>query len=214
MTSEPVVVVNGAPVGLEVTLLPGSVYTNDTLSATPSGSDPEGDPLTWTYAWFVNGVAVTGAAGETLDGVTHFDRDDEVYVVATPSDGTEVGEPVSSEVVTVLNSAPSAVGVAIDPSLPLIGRTRSARTRRRRTLMGSTPLLPGRWMRGLHRYFDHLAEGHGPGTDTENEVWNVRRRRGWDDLRTERIDSVTVLRGRRATYALRCDGPFGLDQTR
>ena len=222
VTSEPVVVVNGAPVGLEVTLLPGSVYTNDTLSATPSGSDPEGDPLTWTYAWFVNGVAVTGAAGETLDGVTHFDRDDEVYVVATPSDDTEVGEPVSSEVVTVLNSAPSAVGVAIDPSLPLIGQDLVCTVDTPSTdADGDAITYSFSWTVDGAAYTGATSttwpKDTVPGTDTtENEVWECTATPSDGTASgASGTDSVTVLQweGERTFTPCGATGRSGPDQT-
>ncbi|MEC7984550.1 MAG: fibrinogen-like YCDxxxxGGGW domain-containing protein [Myxococcota bacterium] len=51
-----------------------------------------------------------------LSGVASFDRDDEVYLVVTPSDGLEDGASETSASLTVRNSAPTLVGVNISPS--------------------------------------------------------------------------------------------------
>ena len=58
----------------------------------------------------------------TLSGVAHFDRDDEVYVIVTPNDGIEDGLPVTSSSITVLNTAPTAPTVSISPDPAVAGQ--------------------------------------------------------------------------------------------
>ena len=78
---------------------PETVYTNDTITATAVLSDADtsqsGD-LTASYSWHVvdidgNDVEVQSGTDNTLSGVSHFSRDEEVYVVVTPNDGVEDG---------------------------------------------------------------------------------------------------------------------------
>jgi hypothetical protein len=45
-----------------------------------------------------------------------FERDDSVYCVVTPNDGTTSGSSVSSNTVTISNTAPSVSGVSITPA--------------------------------------------------------------------------------------------------
>ncbi len=107
------VVANTAPIVTLVTLSPSVVRTNDTLAATVTSSDADGDVVEVGYAWFVNGELLA-SGGADLDGGVAFDRGDEVYVVVTPTDGAASGEPVSSETIVVGNSGPSAPVVAVD----------------------------------------------------------------------------------------------------
>ncbi|MEC8424340.1 MAG: hypothetical protein VX000_11230, partial [Myxococcota bacterium] len=116
VTSATVTVVNAAPAATDVTLSPASAYTNDTLTATPAGADPDGDALTWTYAWYVDGTEVVGETGASLSGTLYFDRGQAVYVVATPSDSDAVGSSATSSTTTILNTVPTAPTVAISPS--------------------------------------------------------------------------------------------------
>ena len=55
-----------------------------------------------------------GSAVSSLDGsqMMGFDRDDGVYVLVTPNDGTDNGT-VESDHAVVLNSAPSAPSIAL-----------------------------------------------------------------------------------------------------
>lgn len=105
---------NIPPVATRVTLAPVPVYTNDTLTATPEGTDVDGDPLTFQYRWFRNGSTV-GDTTATLSGATSFAKGDEIYVVATPYDWAGPGNGATSPVVTVSNSPPGAPGVRILP---------------------------------------------------------------------------------------------------
>lgn len=114
--SDSVIIENTAPDLDSVTLSPDPVYTNDTITASVSTSDVEDDAVTATFDWFVEGVLVASGTGNTLSGVTYFDKHDEVYVVATPSDGTDDGEPLPSDMLVVSNTPPSAPNVTIQPA--------------------------------------------------------------------------------------------------
>ncbi len=118
--SDTAVAVNTAPAVAVPTLTPTTAYTNDVLTASNSTSDADGDAVSVTYTWYVNGVP-SSATGSTLDGSVHFDKGDEVYVVATPGDGETAGTGTSSATVTILNSPPSSPVVAISPTEPVDG---------------------------------------------------------------------------------------------
>jgi hypothetical protein len=119
--SDSVRITNTAPVVSSVSLSPGTVYTNDTLTASVVTSDADGDTVGVTYRWLVDGVEVPGATGASLSGAASFDRDQVVTVEVTPNDGTEDGAALTSAGVTVQNSAPTAPGIAITPESPEAG---------------------------------------------------------------------------------------------
>ena len=87
---------------MTVRLSPSTVYTNDTLTANVTTSDAEGDSLTVTYDWYVDGSSVQDGADNTLSGVSYFDKDQTVFVIVTADDGTDTTS-VTSSTVTVLN---------------------------------------------------------------------------------------------------------------
>jgi hypothetical protein len=105
-------ITNTAPEITSVTLSPSSAYTNDTITASVSTSDDDGDTVTVSYAWYVDGSLVS-ATGSTLDGATYFDKDEEVYVTVTPSDDEDTGEAATSGTTTVLNTPPTAPEVSV-----------------------------------------------------------------------------------------------------
>ncbi len=113
VASAPVTVVNSAPYLNTVSVSPNPAYTNDELSVSVLGDDADGDALSTTYAWYVDGAPV-GTDG-TLDG-SAFSKGESVWVVVTPSDGTTDGTPVSSTPFTISDSAPSGTGVVVSPS--------------------------------------------------------------------------------------------------
>jgi len=116
ITTESIEIGNATPDITEVSIYPSEAYTNDLLSAIVTGEDVDGDEVTYTYAWTVDGTVVAETA--TLDGSTFFDKDQVVQVTVTPTDGIDTGKPAVSESVTILNSAPTRPTVAISPSLP------------------------------------------------------------------------------------------------
>lgn len=109
---------NGAPSATGVSISPTVAYTDDTLTAVPTGwSDSDGDAAGYRYQWTVNGVDVSGATDATLDG-SYFVKGDQVTVTATPWDGTDAGAAVVSGAREIQNSLPTAPIVAITPEYP------------------------------------------------------------------------------------------------
>ena len=89
-------------------LSPSTVYTNDTITATAALSDLDGNQsLSANYEWFVEGVSVQNGTDDTLSGVSHFDRDETVYVEVTAFDTMDYSSPQSSSIL-ISNSASRA----------------------------------------------------------------------------------------------------------
>ncbi|HCH61951.1 MAG TPA: hypothetical protein DFR83_04040, partial [Deltaproteobacteria bacterium] len=116
-------ITNTAPTVSAVTLSASTVYTNDTLTASVTSSDADGDTLTTTYDWYVEGTSVQDSTSDTLNGASAsagFDKDETVYVIVSVTDGTDTTTSTSS-MLTVANTLPEAPVVTIDPSDPVEG---------------------------------------------------------------------------------------------
>ena len=124
-TAPTVVVVNEGPVADTVTIGPDPVYTDGVLQATATGTDADGDPLSWTYHWMVGGAVVHSGPEDLLDGA-FFDRGDEVQVEAEPFDGLVTGAAVTSNQVVVSNTPPVMTGATLDPDPPLTSQDLTA----------------------------------------------------------------------------------------
>ncbi len=101
---------NQPPVVDAVTVSPASPVTNDVLQAVVTAHDPDGDPLTFSHQWVLNGVDLAGATRATLDlsQAGNGDRGDQLAVRVTANDGQAASVPVTSPQVTVADSPPTA----------------------------------------------------------------------------------------------------------
>jgi hypothetical protein len=115
VVSDPVIVADAPPEILLVTITPGAAERGTDLTASADTYDPDGDAVSLSYAWFVDGEAA--GEGDTFDGAGIV-RGESIYVVATPSDGILEGEPVASETLVVGNAGPVAGAVTLSPSDP------------------------------------------------------------------------------------------------
>jgi peptidyl-prolyl cis-trans isomerase A (cyclophilin A) len=106
-----------------VSLSPTSPLATDSLTATAMGSDPDGDPVTLTYSWQINGQTVPSANTATLDLNGLVKVGDMVTVMVTPNDGHVDGTAASS---TVTIASPSAGTLALAPSDPATTDTLTA----------------------------------------------------------------------------------------
>ena len=120
---------NTPPIVESIDLGPAETYTNDMLGVVATFNDPDEDQLvTGTYEWHVidartgEDETVQTGYGNTLNGLTYFDRDDLVYLVVTPNDGVEDGEPATSDFLSILNSAPTSPIISITPDSATAGQ--------------------------------------------------------------------------------------------
>ncbi|MBM4393056.1 MAG: hypothetical protein FJ090_18175 [Deltaproteobacteria bacterium] len=116
--SASILVENTPPSMSSASISPSTAYTDDTLTATPSGfADDDGDTAGYRYQWYLGGGAISGATSSTLAG-TYFSKGDSVTVGVTPWDGIDVGTTVTSPSLTISNSTPTAPGVDLTPTYP------------------------------------------------------------------------------------------------
>ena len=107
-SSNVVTISNSLPTLNAASISPTLPFTDDALTVTVSGpNDNDGDSVTFTYQWYVNGAAVTsGGTGAALANSKTV-KDDTVYVVVTPTDGINNGPSVTTSAVTISNTRPS-----------------------------------------------------------------------------------------------------------
>jgi hypothetical protein len=113
MMSNTIVISNSAPSATAASLAPAGATANDTLTCSGQGAtDADGDPVTFHYAWKVNGAAVP----ETTNMLApqHFAAGKSVVCVATPHDGTASGTPRSSTAITIAAPPPVLTAFIVD----------------------------------------------------------------------------------------------------
>ncbi|MGB0639827.1 MAG: LamG-like jellyroll fold domain-containing protein, partial [Myxococcota bacterium] len=117
--SASVTIENTRPNVSAILLTPSDLYTDDTLTAVPTVSDADGDELTITYAFSVNGDVVQDGELDSLGSFPlpeFFSKGDTVSVVVTADDGEGI-DTRTSDTITVLNSAPTAPEVSITENI-------------------------------------------------------------------------------------------------
>ena len=114
---------NSPPIGGTAMLGPPIATEETTLTCAGVGAtDPDTDPITWTYRWFVGGAELAGWTQTTLTGAW-FDAGDEVRCHATSHDLEDDGPTVASPAVVIGNTAPSLASVTLTPGE--VNRTQS-----------------------------------------------------------------------------------------
>ncbi len=111
----PAVVQNTPPVLSALSITPTQPRITDTLTVTPIAIDGDGDVITYTFSWIVNGQTVQTGPGRTLSPGA-FDAGDDVSVVGVPSDGVTTGLQASSPLIRIQNTAPSITGAEVSPT--------------------------------------------------------------------------------------------------
>lgn len=109
-----VVIDNAPPVATSVSLAPSEARTDQDIVATVVGVDDDGDDLTWTFTWFLDGVVVPDVEGGTL-AASLTGKGEQIRVEAFPHDGFEAGNTVTAGPVRVVNTPPSATSAAVAP---------------------------------------------------------------------------------------------------
>jgi len=119
--SASLVISNTPPELIGVSLSPSQPGTEDVISALVTGTDMDGDELTFTYEWTLDGGALSESSS-SLDGAIWFERGDEIGLTVTPFDGYDDGDSASATAVTVVNTPPTAPTVELQPAMPTAGQ--------------------------------------------------------------------------------------------
>ena len=128
--SETITLENRPPTVNDVMLTPNPIFTNDTVTANPTITDPDGDTIASIhYEWHISDASnnyndwiVQTGLSNTLDGLQHFEKDDVISVIVTPNDGTIDGSSFTSSSYTVENSTPTAPLAHITPNPAIVGQ--------------------------------------------------------------------------------------------
>jgi len=109
--------IRNSPPSASVTITPSDPDTTQDLLAIATGEDPDDDPLTFEFAWSVNGEPVAGLVPEFAHQRTR--RGDVLRVTVTARDGRTVS-PAAWDEVVIRNTAPTApkIAIATAPSGP------------------------------------------------------------------------------------------------
>jgi Putative Ig domain/Right handed beta helix region len=100
----------GAPPTMtSVTISPSSPGTDALLTANAVASDPDADPVSFSYQWLKSGSSISGATGKTLNLSTpsNGDKGDLISVRVTATDGSTTSSPMTSATVTIVNTDPT-----------------------------------------------------------------------------------------------------------
>ena len=120
-----VLLINGEPQAPTVAITPDPAGSDDTLTAsiTVASYDPNGDAITYTYAWTRNGT-LTSYTGSTV-AAADTSRGDVWQVVVTPYDGLDTGA-TATDTLVVGNAAPTLSSVTITPTVAYTDDTLTA----------------------------------------------------------------------------------------
>ncbi len=188
---------NDPPVRGSVSISPDPAYTNDTLTATPSGfTDPDGDPLTYHYAWTVNGNPEgTDSATLDLSVAGNGDKGDTIEVSVTASDGNGGTSGEALDILVVANTAPVAGTTAITPKPAYTNDTLTATPTGFTDADGDPLIYAYNWtvqsvLVGWDQTLDMSAPGYGDaGEFVRVGVWAVDDDETWSG---PAFDSLTV----------------------
>jgi hypothetical protein len=103
---------NAPPVIEGITLVPPHPTVESEITARISGSDKDGDPITFKIQWFVNGKVI----GEGLTLISdNIKKGDTIYAEVSPFDGAAWGSSMKSNEVTVGNVPPRILSLISQP---------------------------------------------------------------------------------------------------
>jgi hypothetical protein len=104
-----------------VTITPDPAYTYNDLNCSAVAVDPEGQPLTYTFQWKLNGTNFGSSITQSQNSVTLDSRNTAVGQTWTcevvVSDGAHISE-TGSDSVTIVNQKPVLNSVVISPATP------------------------------------------------------------------------------------------------
>lgn len=106
---------NRPPAIQRAVVFPAPLVLSGPVAVQVEADDPDRNPLTFRYQWFVNGHRVDGETRSTLSP-TFLKLGDKVAVEIVAFDGQTVGKPYKTDQAVVKNTPPEVVRVTIEPT--------------------------------------------------------------------------------------------------
>ena len=106
---------NRPPAIQRAVILPSPLVLSGPVAVQIEAEDPDRDPLTFRYQWFINEHRVEGETHPTLSP-TFLKRGDRVEAEIVASDGQTSGKAYKTEPAAVGNTPPEVVQVTIEPT--------------------------------------------------------------------------------------------------
>ena len=103
--SPAITIQDAPPVVTSVSLTPLDPTIASTMQVSVQASDADGDPVSLTYQWYVNGNSVSDQTGDSFSCAS-YKHGDMVYVIVTPSDGEKNGVSIASASIAIQDTAP------------------------------------------------------------------------------------------------------------
>lgn len=192
--SASVTVVNSPPVLTTPAISPGTLYTRSTATVSTSATDADGDAISLSYAWSVNGAVVSTST--SLLGTLWFDKGDTVSVQVTATDGIDT-TVASSATLTVQNSVPTTPTADVTPSAPAYGDSLLCELDNASSdLDGDTISYHVSWEVDGEPYF---AGGSADTADTASPIWTGPTTTTWTD---DTVPAEDLLPGEEWTCTL------------
>ncbi|MBI5025350.1 MAG: Ig-like domain-containing protein, partial [Nitrospirae bacterium] len=111
--SDPIIIANIYPEIKSAKLLPQNPKKGAELRVEAITEDRDGDPVTLTYEWFINGEAMLGETSDTLKA--EFKRGDKVSVRVASFDGQHQGQAMTLS--SVIANSPPKVSPDVDTKI-------------------------------------------------------------------------------------------------
>jgi hypothetical protein len=105
---------NAPPVMILAKILQSAIPLTGPVGVQALAEDPERDPITYSYQWYVNDAPVAGQTNPTFPAEL-LRRGQMISAEITPSDGKQKGKPVRTPAAQVGNTSPHVTAVTLIP---------------------------------------------------------------------------------------------------
>jgi hypothetical protein len=158
---------NRPPAIVSASVVPEQPVSSTPLSVHFTADDPEGDPVSCVFRWYVDGeLAQQGPEGSLQPG--SYKKDSSVYVEIIPSDRFSAGKPFTTAAVTVINAVPEISSITLTPEHPTVGTVLTA--------IPAAADADGDWVRFKYQWFVNDAAAAVPEESSEFNTRGLRKK--------------------------------------
>jgi hypothetical protein len=111
---------NSPPRMTIASVIPQTPDSGTPLDVKYEATDPDGNPISYSFRWFVNESEVQESSSSSLQPGSYH-AGDVVYAEVTPADATSTGVSLKTGPVTIMKSPPAVSGIVLSPEKASVG---------------------------------------------------------------------------------------------